>query len=68
MSTAFIQWKGTDACLDLHCTCGTDLHFDGDFAYAIRCWKCRAIWEMPTELAVTQVDYADICQDTEPTR
>ena len=31
---AYIQWKGTDVCLDVHCTCGAELlHYDGYFAY-----------------------------------
>lgn len=30
---AFIQWKGTDVCMDFHCECGVHMHFDGDFAF-----------------------------------
>ena len=44
---AFIQWKGTDACFDFHCTCGADLHYDGDFAYFVQCGACELVWEMP---------------------
>ena len=29
----FLQWKGTDVCLDFHCyNCQTFAHFDGFFA------------------------------------
>lgn len=44
---AFIQWKGTDVCMDFHCECGTNCHFDGFFAYAVKCQHCETIWEMP---------------------
>jgi hypothetical protein len=47
---AFIQWKGTDVCLDFHCKCGAYAHFDGFFAYAFRCSKCNMVWEMPNNL------------------
>jgi hypothetical protein len=44
---AFIQWKGTDVCMDFHCECGAHCHFDGYFAYTVRCPHCAAVWEMP---------------------
>lgn len=47
---AFIQWKGTDVCLDFYCDCGTQGHFDGDFAYQLRCPACDTVWEMPWHL------------------
>lgn len=46
----FIQWKGTDACLDFHCDCGAYHHIDAEFLYAIKCHKCNTIWEMPSHL------------------
>ena len=42
----FIQYKGTDICLDFTCTCGEQGHFDGYFAYVLKC-KCGLLWEMP---------------------
>lgn len=44
----FIQWKGTDLCMDFDCECGAHCHFDGDFAYCVKCPHCGAIWEMPS--------------------
>ena len=46
----FIQWKGTDACFDFVCECGWDGHFDGDFAYVVKCGSCGQLWEMPWHL------------------
>lgn len=36
----FIQWKGTNACIDFHCACGLHAHVDGDFVYSVKCSKC----------------------------
>lgn len=36
----WIQWKGTDVCIDLHCTCGTHGHVDRGFFYFYRCHGC----------------------------
>lgn len=46
--SAFIQWKGTDVCMDFHCECGAFCHFDGDFAYTVKCPHCSTVWEMPS--------------------
>lgn len=46
----FLQWKGTDACFDFYCDCGVQTHFDGYFAYWVRCPACRQEWEMPHHL------------------
>ena len=46
-TNAFIQWKGTDVCLDFNCECGGTCHFDGYFAYVIECPHCDKRWEMP---------------------
>lgn len=46
----FIQWKGTDVCMDFRCECGEDVHIDGMFVYAIECSKCGVRWEMPSIL------------------
>lgn len=45
--SAFIQWKGTDVCMDFHCECGAFCHFDGDFAYSVKCPHCQTVWQMP---------------------
>ena len=37
-----LQWKGTDACIDLRCSCGARGHVDGDFLYYVRCVGCGA--------------------------
>ena len=41
-ASGWIQWKGTDVCIDLHCKCGHHGHFDGEFFYYYECPKCHA--------------------------
>ena len=40
----WIQWKGTDVCIDLYCECGCHSHIDGDFFYYFQCPECKQIY------------------------
>jgi len=40
----WLQWKGTDVCMDIHCVCGCDSHVHGDFCYHVKCPKCGRIY------------------------
>jgi hypothetical protein len=42
---AWIQWKGTDVCMYVHCLCGELTHIDADFTYHIECAKCGQVYE-----------------------
>lgn len=46
-TTGFIQWKGTDICIDFTCECGWLGHFDGYFCYTVRCGGCKRVWALP---------------------
>lgn len=37
----WIQWKGTNVCIDLLCTCGYHGHCDADFFYYYKCPQCN---------------------------
>lgn len=37
----WIQWKGTDVCMDMYCKCGYHGHMDTDFLYHYECPKCK---------------------------
>lgn len=45
-SYGWIQWKGTDVCMDVHCVCGYSGHIDEDFAYFIKCPSCGRYYEV----------------------
>lgn len=57
-ASANVQWKGTDACMDVYCPCGRRSHFDGMFAYFVRC-ACGKVWQVPTALVLTEADADD---------
>ena len=42
----WIQFKGTELCMDVHCKCGEMTHIDGMFVYFIKCGHCGAIYEL----------------------
>ena len=40
----WIQWKGTNVCMDVHCACGYHGHVDTDFFYGYECVGCGKRW------------------------
>jgi hypothetical protein len=46
----FIQWKGTDVCMDFHCKCGLHMHFDCEFLYFVRCSGCGTDYMMSSQV------------------
>lgn len=40
----WIQWKGTNVCMDVHCECGVLTHIDDDFTYHIKCGNCGKVY------------------------
>lgn len=48
----WIQWKGTDVCIDLHCACGHHGHFDGEFFYYYECPACHAKYAVGRNIAL----------------
>lgn len=55
-ASVFIQWKGTDVCMDFHCPCGADCHIDGAFTYSVRCGECGATYDLGTQVNVRRTD------------
>lgn len=40
----WLQWKGTDVCMDVYCVCGNHTHIDGDFTYHVKCGVCGRVY------------------------
>lgn len=57
----FIQWKGTNVCADIHCSCGSQFHIDGDFMYAIECVDCSRKYEIGWYVKMYPVDKIEGC-------
>lgn len=66
----WIQWKGTDVCIDIHCKCGHHGHVDTDFFYHYVCPKCGTKYSVgqnvklieltPEEIAWTEDEHSMI--------
>lgn len=52
--STFLQWKGTQVCMDLICLCGAKMHLDADFTYAVRCAACKKVLQLGTAVAVRE--------------
>lgn len=52
--SAWVQWKGTDVCLDFRCICDEDFlgHYDGYGAYALECPRCGRVYEVQQTLTL----------------
>lgn len=51
----WIQWKGTNVCIDLHCECGAHGHVDAEFLYFVRCEDRETAEQMATHLLEPRV-------------
>jgi len=52
----WLQWKGTDACIDFHCKCGSHLHADNICMYFIRCGKCGQAYALNGHIKLHPID------------
>ncbi len=53
----WIQFKGSDLCMDVHCTCGALLHLDADFAYHVQCPHCLQYYECSGFIDLIPLDF-----------
>ncbi|MEU5156772.1 hypothetical protein [Glycomyces sp. NPDC021274] len=58
-ASMFIQWKGTDVCMDFMCQCGANVHGDGYFAYNVECGACGAFYELGNQVIAKRVTEPD---------
>lgn len=59
MPRGWIQYKGTEICIDIHCNCGNSSHFDGDFAYALRCPHCSKVFALGQTIRLIELSEED---------
>lgn len=53
---AFIQWKGTDVCMDAYCDCGCHFHIDDCFAYKIKCPSCKTVYACSSHIELIKLE------------
>jgi hypothetical protein len=51
----WIQWKGTDVCIDLHCECGHHGHLHGYFLYYYECPECHKLYALGQNVALIRL-------------
>jgi DNA-directed RNA polymerase subunit RPC12/RpoP len=51
----WIQWKGTEVCIDLHCVCGHHGHVDGDFLYYYKCHECGRVFALDPVIRLMEI-------------
>lgn len=51
----FIQWKGTEVCMDFTCECGNSFHIDDEFAYCVKCLACGKVWKLGTQVSTEEL-------------
>lgn len=58
----WIQWKGTDVCMDVYCKCGFHGHVDEEFLYYVECPNCNAIYKVNGHVEFIELkDRPDYC-------
>lgn len=55
----WIQWNGTDVCMDIHCVCGKMSHVDGEFAYHVRCPGCGRVYYCNGHIEFIEIEEPD---------
>ncbi len=51
----WVQWKGTDVCMDVHCECGAHLHVDAAFAYNVECPHCGRVFQCNGHIELIEI-------------
>jgi hypothetical protein len=64
--SAWLQWKGSDVCIDVHCECGAHMHFDCDFLYHVKCSACGQVYEMDGHIQMHKLDHEPEFTKSEP--
>ena len=52
----WIQWKGTNACMDVHCKCGELFHIDSLFAYHVKCPHCGTVFMCNGHIEIIELE------------
>lgn len=53
---AWIQWKGTNVCMDVYCKCGAHLHVDAMFAYHVECGSCGTFYMCNGHIELIEIE------------
>lgn len=60
--SAWIHWKGTTVCADIHCDCGASYHIDAEFAYYVKCPACQGIFAINGNIQLLKVKGVELSE------
>ena len=52
----WIQWDGTDVCMDVYCACGAVGHLDVGFCYHVQCPLCGRVYFCNGHIELIELD------------
>ena len=52
----WIQFKGTELCMDVHCHCGQLTHIDGMFIYHVKCVSCGRMYQINAHVELIEIE------------
>jgi hypothetical protein len=59
----WIQWKGTNVCMDVYCVCGNHGHIDADFAYNVKCMACGRVYACDGHIKLVELTPEEAAQE-----
>lgn len=60
----WIQWKGTNVCMDIHCPCGTRGHVDAEFFYHYKCSGCGKVYAVGQNVKLIELTEEQIAHNS----
>lgn len=64
----WIQWNGTDVCMDIHCKCGELTHVDAEFCYYVKCIYCGTVYFCNGHIELIEVSKDVDCEPLETSK
>lgn len=62
----WIQWKGTNVCLDFYCACGEHSHLDSWFAYSVECGACHRVYGLSAHVEAVELTPQEAADEVDP--
>lgn len=51
----WIQWQGTQVCMDILCACGKLSHVDAEFCFHVKCPACGTTYECDPHITLKKL-------------
>ena len=55
----WVQWQGTEVCMDIYCECGHHSHVDASFTFNVKCPVCNRIYFVNGHIELIEVSNLD---------